>query len=238
MRQRQKHDFILKELFLICALAPAPLFSGHLAPAVAFHEAVEWIKPIVASVAKEDLRERFLKSLLLTGEFLAYTQRRKHSTEGRTLVIDGKFPLLVKALRSQGIDAFGLAVTDDILLSSWHAIGLPSFIPFQEEMFYVTYWVTGTETLLWGDVLKEVSRVVEPQGFFVFNEEDVVPLWGRTLQDWRWEKLPIKIGNLSIFQKPFNGNVRSFSEGLAHWAIKKRSGGMVPVGVRRIEASA
>lgn len=222
---------MIAEAFLIAALAPQPLFMQD-GPPEPRHEVSAQVH------AEETRRDTFLRAFLLTTEFLGYSERRKHDTSARTLVIDGEYPKLVGLLRDYGIKAFGLDLFKTQIRTPFHAIGQAGLMPFAHESFYVTYWLSGiSDPDHWLQILRDAITVVEQGGFFIFSPSQVGFPWHEELLHQNWKKLPFKIHGLEIWQKPF-WDRRDPKKRDMRWIFKRKEDSYLPVPQKALGTSA
>lgn len=167
---------MINELFLSCALAAVPMFSGHTDSTVPAH---------------------VLGEIVHTPRFIYHYQKSKK----KILVISGQ-STVVAMMRIIGLAAFGAYTEDGFGLTQWHfatdinAIATPSGLfgsvyvlhpnPFKDEMI---------------GALHESIRMVELNGFLMFDDE-TYPVWSGVLSFYQWERLPFREGRLMIWQKP------------------------------------
>lgn len=163
------------EAFLACALAASPLLAfpkGDIGPP-----------------------EHPLRLITQSASFLGYLTHR----EPLVLIVGGDAKAVL-LMRDAGIKAFG-ALTQDQPATMFHAVTDPGQLSFQPRHFHQVYWShpkydfydPGYEWLI------DAIKLVEPRGFFLFDEEEMLS-WGMWLRQRNWEKLPFSMGRYSIWQ--------------------------------------
>lgn len=173
---------MIKELFLMASLAPAPMAFAY--------------EPYTSGTLAAN------QAVIHSAEFI---QRRNIVTNPKVLMVGGE-PSLVQIFRDHGVAAFG-ALTDDIPGSTvWHGVMNAEFLAFQSRIFHMVFWLQSNpvhDTQF--DSIKEAVRMVIPKGFLLYDDDQYED-WGALLRNWGWERLPFTWG-LAIWQRPENNGI-------------------------------
>jgi hypothetical protein len=126
-------------------------------------------------------------------------------SDKRILLVGGD-SASVTAFRERGLKAFG-ALTEDRRATRYHAVAEEGEMPFLPASFQSVYW---KQHAFWQgsmlDILQDVLPLVEPEGVFIFNEEEHPYHWPQYLKAHNWIRLPLAPGDWSAWERRIYGN--------------------------------
>lgn len=139
----------------------------------------------------------------------AFAQRMLRN-ERRVLIVGGNVEA-VTVFRRAGMQAFGILTEDRPTWTPYHAVANAGALPFASGSFQTVFWDqpnTLKETEFCA--LKDATRLVEPMGYFFFDPDEN-PYWTTWLTGWQWDRLPFRLGQFAIYQRPsHNGDAIHF----------------------------
>lgn len=144
----------------------------------------------------------------ITNVFLYVPNKRptlKQMNRERYLFV-GSNPEWVDEIRWAGFQAFGVLSKGKLGATPWHVVAKEGAMPFALDSMRAVYWQNeNPNNASQLNELIDVIRLVEPGGFFLFDE-DVFTYWPLVLAR-TWERLEYKVGPLNIWKRKDNGKL-------------------------------
>lgn len=184
---------MIKEAFLSCALAAAPMAMTHKPLSEGPIHIAETIEAMRKALNKYP---RHHGRLGIEGGIIGMDKK----ITGKVLVVGGD-PIHVKTMREYRLNAFGALTEDYIGVTPYHAVTDIGKLSFLDLTFEAVFWHhISPDSLESSDALFDALMLIVPGGYFIFNEK-VYPEWADYLREHGWEKHYLEYQfQLSIWQ--------------------------------------